>query len=120
MKPLVIAIGAIIALTLISKGAKASEQLYYPPIHPGEIINTETNIAGNCADNNCLINKNLLIYSTFKNIGNFTKTNKIGIKIDNIIVKNEYITLNPNQEYTMIHTSELHIEKPYNICGYVE
>jgi len=85
----------------------------------GEIINTETNIIGDCADNNCVINKDLLIYSTFKNVGIVPKTNQIGISINDTIVKSEYITLNPNQQYNMIYNTQLYNTEPYNICGVI-
>lgn len=119
---------ALVAIAMV-KSAKAIQpqppsptqpQSPIPPIQlEGKIINTETHIIGDCINNNCYINKDLLIYSTFKNIGSFTKTNQIEIQIDNKLVKTETVTLNPDQEYYMMHTTTLDTEKLYNVCGIV-
>ncbi len=126
MKKFIIITGAALLAMLMIKSAKAttqqpsepSDQIQIPAT-PGKIVNVETNVVGDCDNSNCTINKDLLIYSTFRNVGSFTKTNQIGIQIDDTIVKSEYVTLNSNQEYSMMYNTQLDTEKSYNICGII-
>lgn len=83
----------------------------------GEIITTETKIVG--CDGECLIGKEIFVFSTFKNIGNFDKVGVVGIKINDKIVKEDLILLGPNEEYMMIYSYVVQEEIPYNICGVV-
>lgn len=117
-KIIIAIISALVAVTIV-KNVKA-EILPVPPItNPGQIISTETNIIGDCTVDNCNINKSLLVYSTFKNIGESTVTNTVAILIDNNPVKTETITLNPNQEYYLLYNTILDTEKLYNMCGVI-
>ena len=101
-------------IILYTKTAKAE-----PPMQEGLIISTNTNVTGDCLVDECVIEKEILISSTFKNIGYFNKSNIVGISVNNEILKQESITLNPQQEYILTHTTILNSEIPYEICGLI-
>ena len=105
-------------IILYTKTAKAEPPIE-PPMQEGLIISTNTNVTGDCLVDECVIEKEILITSTFKNIGYFNKSNIVGISVNNEILKQESITLNPQQEYILTHTTILNSEIPYEICGLI-
>jgi len=119
MKKLIMVAGVVAAAILISKSAKAETS--YPLIQttPGKIIPIDTKVFGECLLDKCAINKEITIYSSFINVGDFAKTDKIGIMINNEIVKEENVTLHSYQEYTLFHNIELRETKIYEICGVI-
>lgn len=89
------------------------------PTEEGEIIPIDTKVYGKCDLNKCLIGEELSLYITFKNIREYPKSNKLGIKVNDEIKKEEFIELNPYQEHIMFFSMILEEEKTYDICGIV-
>ena len=114
-----VGIGIVILYTMSAKAESPIEPPIEPPMQEGLIISTNTNVTGDCLVDECVIEKEILISSTFKNIGYFNKSNIVGISVNNEILKQESITLNPQQEYILTHTTILNSEIPYEICGLI-
>lgn len=104
-------------LTALAK-AKPAPPPEKPP-EEGEIIPIDTKVYGKCDLNRCLVGEEINIYTTFKNIGEYPKSNKIGIKINDEIKKEEFVELNSYQEYIMHFSMILDEEKTYDICGII-
>lgn len=110
-----VGIGIVILYTISAKAELPIE----PPMQEGLIISTNTNVTGDCLVDECVIEKEIIIHSTFKNIGYFNKSNIVGISVNNEVLKQEDITLNPQQEYILTHNMILNSEIPYEICGLI-
>lgn len=111
--------GIVILYIKTAKAEPPIEPPIEPPMQEGLIISTNTNVTGDCLVDECVIEKEILISSTFKNIGYFNKSNIVGISVNNVILKQESITLNPQQEYILTYTTILNSEIPYEICGLI-
>jgi len=119
-----VGMGIVILYTMSAKAefqpeVEPESQIEPQPQSEGLIISTNTNVTGDCLVNECVIEKEITIRSTFKNIGYFNKSNIVGISVNNEILKQENITLQPREERTLIHNMILDSEIPYEICGLI-
>jgi hypothetical protein len=88
-------------------------------VEEGIIVPYTTNVYGDCNQTACVTNSNVTVISSFKNIGTAQASAKIGIMVDDIVVKEEYVTLVPGQEYFMSYDLLLDEIKDYNVCSVV-
>jgi hypothetical protein len=85
----------------------------------GNIVASEPLMFGQCVEGACLTDTEAIAYVTFKNVGGAYRENIVGISVDDVMVKEQSIGLNPGTGFTMAYTFTISAGTN-NICGVVK
>jgi hypothetical protein len=107
---IIIGSGVLVGALVLAKYASAETQ--------GNIVASEPLMFGQCIEGACLTDTEVIAYVTFKNVGELYKENVVGIRVNDVMVKEQPVGLNPGTGFTMSYTFTIGAGAN-NICGIV-